>query len=63
MAAPDCPFHIECQFHKTSNKTQIDEKLEQLFCRMRYEDCEITQMILSGKPIPKGVCPDGNVRA
>jgi hypothetical protein len=63
MAATHCPFHIECHFHNSATKTQTDEQLAQFFCRMRYEDCEITQRILSGRPIPQGVCPDGNVRA
>jgi len=63
MAAPNCPFHIECQFHNSARKSPDDERLEDLFCRMRYEDCEITQSILSGQRVPVGACPDGNVRA
>jgi hypothetical protein len=63
MEEVDCPFHVECQFHNSETKTSGDDELDQLFCRMRYEDCEITQRILSGRLIPAGVCPDGNVRA
>jgi hypothetical protein len=62
MAALDCPFHVECQFHNSAIRTPSDELLLQLFCHMHYEDCEIAHRILSGRPVPAGACPDGNVR-
>ena len=62
MATPVCPFHIECQFHNSTTKSADYQRLEELFCLMRYEDCEIAQGILSGQKLPAGVCPDGRVR-
>ena len=62
MGTLNCPFHVECQFPNSSSKTPSDEMLAQLFCRMRYEDCEILQTILADRPVPVGACPDGNVK-
>ena len=57
------PFHVECRFHKSAKKTPSDAMLELLFCRMRYEECEIAQRIIADMPVPVGASPDGNVRA
>ena len=56
-----CPFHAECQFHNSSTKTPTDELLGQLFCRMRYDGCEIAKGVLAGKPVTAGARPDGKV--
>ncbi len=62
MGTLTCPFHVECRFHNMSEKSPSDEMLAQLFCHLRYEDCEIAQRILAGKPVPVGACPDGHVK-
>ena len=60
MTTPLCPFHVECLFYNSS-KTPSDELLKQVYCYKRYESCEIARRYLSGRPVPAGACPDGNV--
>jgi hypothetical protein len=62
VKTPSCPFHVECLFNNTIEKTAGDELLSQLFCCNRYETCDIAIRLLDGKPVPAGACPDGNVK-
>jgi len=62
MGTPSCPFHVECEFHKSPTKTPSDQLLAQLFCCTRYDTCQIAARLLKGKPVPLGACPDGNVK-
>ena len=57
----DCPFHVECRFPKSAKKTESHAMLEERFCFLRYEDCDIAQRILAGLQVPKGASPDGSV--
>ena len=62
MRMPTCPFHVECPFYNGQNKTQSDDLLEQLFCQMRHDGCEIAKRMAESKPVPTGACPDGNIK-
>jgi hypothetical protein len=57
-----CPFHVECSFLASAKKTPSDAMLEMLFCRTRYEDCDIAQKILANMPVPSGARPDSLIQ-
>jgi hypothetical protein len=62
VATLSCPFHVECQFPKSSMKTPSEAMLMQFYCLGHFEDCEILQRKLTDLPVPTGVCPDETIK-
>jgi hypothetical protein len=44
-------------------KTSSDEVLKGIYCLKVYNRCEIYRRRSEGKPVPKGLWPNGQVKA
>jgi len=57
-----CPYHKECPFFNLDKMTSAENMLKKLYCLKRYDRCEIYKRYVSGRPIPRGMQPNGNIK-